>query len=84
MPDVDLSRFWLLYESLSSRVSASTMEFFEELFTNDECALAVEVLCDQLYDAGLTLEPEESAAVQQLGHEWGVDTKALRLLTGGN
>lgn len=78
---IDTDVFERLIEQLRGRVDAGAFEGLESYYRHGEYGLAIEHLCDELYEADQALPDDAVDLVREIGESMGLERRSFKLLT---
>ena len=71
-----------LIERLEGKIDADTWDFMDSYNRHGEYGLAIETLCDRLYEADIPLPVDEMDEIREIGNSMGLTRRSFLLLTG--
>ena len=70
--------FLLLLQKLSEKISRADVENVKELIQHQECGVALEILCSQLFENDVKIDREEFNAIRELSELLNVDISSYQ------
>lgn len=81
---IDTDAFERLIEKLRGRVDEDAFEGLVDYYRHGEYGLALEHLCDELYENDQSIPADSVQLVREIGQSMGLQRRSFALLTGAD